>query len=179
MIVCAGDIEQFSFATPTGIGLVNSAINLTRICLMSPPEFILFVGTAGSYGKKEIFEIVESRVAANIEQGFLLNSAYTPLDNVVASTDVVSRETIVNSSNYITKSSKLSKKYLQLGLELENMEFFSVVSVAKEFNIPVGGIFVVTNYCNENAHKDFLQNRKVAMEKLEEYIKAKGLKPKA
>jgi len=175
MIICAGDIEQFDFAHPIGIGLVNSAINLTRLCLMNPPEFLLFVGTAGSYGKKKVFDIVESRVASNIEQGFLTKSAYTPLDNIVASTDNVSRETIVNSSNYITSSSELSKKYLQLNLELENMEFFSVVTVAKEFNIPVGGVFVVTNYCNETAHKDFMKNRAEAMQKLENYINAKGL----
>ncbi len=176
MIICAGDIEQFSFAQPIGVGLINSAINLTRACIMNPPEFILFVGTAGSYGNKKIFDIVESKVAANIEQAFLTNSSYTPLDNVVASTDAVSRETIVNSSNYITNSSEISKKFLKLNLDLESMEFFSIVSVAKEFNIPVGGIFVVTNYCDENAHKEFLANRVEAMAKLEEYIKSKGIK---
>ena len=175
MIVCAGDIEQFSFAQPIGVGLINSAINLTRACIMNPPEFILFVGTAGSYGNKKIFDIVESKVATNIEQAFLTNSAYTPLDNVVASTDVVSRETLVNSSNYITTSSEISKKFLKLNLDLENMEFFSVVSVAKEFSIPVGGIFIVTNYCDENAHRDFLANRVEAMAQLEIYIKSKGI----
>ena len=175
MIVCAGDIEQFSFAQPIGIGLINSAINLTRACIMNPPEFILFVGTAGSYGNKKIFDIVESKVASNIEQAFLTNSGYTPLDNVVASTDAVSRETIVNSSNYITTSKELSERYLKLNIDIESMEFYSIVSVAKEFNIPVGGVFVVTNYCDENAHKDFLANRVEAMAKLDKYIKSKGI----
>ena len=175
MIVCAGDIEQFSFAQPIGIGLINSAINLTRACIMNPPEFILFVGTAGSYGNKKIFDIVESKVASNIEQAFLTNSGYTPLDNVVASTDAVSRETIVNSSNYITTSKELSDRYLKLNIDIESMEFYSIVSVAKEFNIPVGGVFVVTNYCDENAHKDFLANRVEAMAKLDKYIKSKGI----
>jgi len=171
VIICAGDIEEFDFAQPIGIGLVNSAHNLTKLCLMNPPEFLLFIGTAGSYGNRKIFDIVESRAASNIEQGFLTKTAYTPIDNVVASTDDVSRETIVNSSNYITTSQELSKKYLQLNLELENMEFFSILIVAKEFNIPVGGVFVVTNYCNKNAHSDFIKNRAEAMNKLEEYIK--------
>ena len=170
MLICAGDIEHIKSATPIGVGLVNSAINLTRLCIMNPPEFLLFVGTAGSYGNKKIFDIVESRVAANIEQSFLTNSGYTPIDNVVASVDDVSRETIVNSSNYITTSQELSKKYLQLNIDLENMEFFSVVSVAKEFGIPVGGLFVVTNYCNKDAHKDFSANHKKAIEKLESRI---------
>jgi len=190
MIVCAGDIEQFDFATPIGIGLVNSAINLTRLCIMNPPEFLLFVGSAGSYGKHNIFDIVYSRAASNIEHSFLHNQGYTPLDNLIIADDVaptksgailnsviqkVSQEIIVNSSNYITSSKEASSRYLKIGLSLENMEFFSVVSVAKEFNIPVGGVFVVTNYCDKNAHKDFLINHKEAMQKLDIYLKHKGL----
>jgi len=175
MIICAGDIEQFSFATPIGIGLVNSAINLTRLILMEPPEFLFFVGTAGSYGRKTIFDIVESRVAANIEHSFLNKSAYTPLDNVVSASENVSHETIINSSNYITTSKEIAKKYLALNIDLENMEFFSVVKVAQEFRIPVAGIFIVTNYCNSNAHSDFKKNHFAAMHKLNNYILEKGL----
>lgn len=173
MIICAGASEQFDFATPVGIGLVEAAINLTRLCIMNPPEFLLFVGTAGSYGRKEIFDIVESRVASNIEHSFTIGSGYTPIDNVVASVDSVSHETIVNSSNYITTSTVMAQKYLELNIELENMEFYSIVSVAKEFNIPVGGLFIVTNYCNENAHQDFLKNHKEAIQKIEHYLKEK------
>ena len=50
------------------------------------------------------------------------------------------------------------------------MEFFSVMSVAKRFDLPVGGLFIVTNYCNENAHKDFKENQPKAMKLLDEYI---------
>ena len=176
MLICAGDIEHIKGATPIGVGLIDSAINLTRLCIMNPPEFLLFVGTAGSYGKREIFDIVESRVAANVEHALLNKTGYTPIDNVIASVDNVSRETIVNSSNYITTSQELSKKYLQLNLELENMEFFSIVKVAKEFGIPVGGLFVVTNYCNANAHKDFLANHKEAIKKLESRVEELGFR---
>ncbi len=174
MIICAGEIEQFSFATPVGIGLIDAAINLSRIAIMNPPEFLIFVGTAGSYGKHSLFDIVESRVASNIEHAFLLNDAYTPIDNVVAASDNVSRETIINSSNYITTSEEICKKYLQHNIFLENMEFYSVVKVAKEFGIPVAGIFIVTNYCNSNAHSDFLKNHNDAMNQLEIYINNKG-----
>lgn len=175
MIVCAGNIEQFSFATPIGIGLVDSAIHLTRLILMNPPKFLLFVGTAGSYGKREIFEIIESRVASNIEHSFFNNSAYTPIDNVVSASESVSHETIVNSSNYITQSKDIARRYLPLKIDIENMEFYSVMKVAKEFNIPVAGIFIVTNYCYENAHREFKANHLKAMQLLEEYIIKKGL----
>ncbi|HGZ71238.1 MAG TPA: purine-nucleoside phosphorylase, partial [Nitratifractor sp.] len=78
MLVCAGDIEQFPFALPIGIGLVDSAVNLTKSVIYNPPEFLVFVGTAGSYGEYNIFDIVESRVASNIEHSFFNGTAYTP-----------------------------------------------------------------------------------------------------
>jgi nucleoside phosphorylase len=111
MIICAGDIETFNFAQPMGVGLVNCAINLTRRCLFDKPEYLLFVGTAGSYGEHDILDIVESKRAANVELAFLNNDAYTPLDNVLESENkFVQNHTIVNSSNYITTNFELAKK---------------------------------------------------------------------
>ncbi len=170
MIVCAGNNETFSFATPMGVGLVEMAINLTRACLMNPPEFLLFVGTAGSYGEAKIFDIVESKTAANIELCFLEKGCYTPIDNVVTTNTQNKKEIIVNSSNYITTNKQLSQRFLRFGIGLENMEFFSFLSVAKEFGIPAGGVFCVTNYTDENAHEDFLKNSKKAKELLETYM---------
>ena len=179
MIICAGDSEQFDFATPVGIGMVQSAINLSRLCLFNPPEFLLFIGTAGSYGERKIFDIVESRTAANIENSFFTHGAYTPIDNIISTADDVSRETIVNSSNYITTDPDVARHYLKNNIQLENMEFFAVLETAKEFNIPVGGVFIVTNYCDRNAHQTFLNNHKEAMERLADYMsrRAKDLFP--
>jgi len=175
MIVCAGDIEQFDFAKSIGIGLVNVAMNLTELCLKEKPKSLTFVGTAGSYGKKNIFDIVESTVAVNIENSFFSNSSYTPLDSKVESLTNVSRETIVNSSNYITTDNALGEYYLKENIDLENMEFFAVMKVAEKFNIPAKGIFVVTNYCNKDAHKDFLNNRIEAMAMLSGYVACNSL----
>ena len=171
MIICAGRNETFPFAQVMGVGLIESAINLTRLCLFNKPEYLLFIGSAGSYGNHQIFDIVESKRASNIELGFLTSSAYTPLDNVLESDNKFARnDTIVNSSNYISTNEKLTKEFLDYGVGIENMEFFSVLSVAKEFEIPVAGIFVVTNYTNANAHDDFIKNHKEAMEKLTNYL---------
>lgn len=171
MIICAGNNETFEFATPMGVGLVETAMNLTRLCLFDKPEFILFVGTAGSYGKHEIFDIVESKTAANIELAFLQKKAYTPLDNVVSTQTDGTKDILVNSSNYISTDAELVKKFLNFGVEIENMEFFSVLRIAQEFDIPAGGVFCVTNYCNENAHDDFLKNHEQAKELLTEHVK--------
>lgn len=176
MIICAGDIESFKFAEPMGIGLVNTAINLSRKCLFDKPEYLLFIGTAGSYGEYNIFDIVESKRAANLELSFLNGDSYTPLDNVLESeNNFVKNDTIVNSSNYISTNENLTKGYTKYGIGIENMEFFSVLAVAKEFEIPVAGIFIVTNHTNKNAHKDFKENHKQAMEKLTKYLLEKRI----
>jgi len=175
MFVCAGNNETFPFATPVGVGLIESAINLSRLALFNKPEFLIFIGSAGSYGKYQPFDIVESSVGSNIELAFLENKAYTPIDNVIEaySNEKVSRETkpiIVNSSNYIATDFDLVQKYRKYNIELENMEFFSVLKVSQEFTIPVLGIFVVTNYCDKNAHKMFLENHQKAKKLLMEYV---------
>jgi nucleoside phosphorylase len=171
MIVCAGESEQFVFAKPMGIGMIDTAINLTQRCMVNPPKSILFVGSAGSYGTHEIFEIVESQSATNIENSFFNANAYTPIDNTLSTSDNVSCETFVNSSNYITTDESLSQHYLSLGIQLENMEFYAVLKVAKKFNIPAKGIFIVTNRCNQNAHRDFITNHQEAMERLTDHIR--------
>ena len=176
MIICAGRSESFDFATPIGVGLIESAINLTKLVSFNRPDFLLFIGSAGSYGKYKVFDIVEANKASNIELGFLTNSAYTPLDNLIVSQNsFLKSDVVVNSSNYISTDEKLTKKFLNYNIDLENMEFFSVLSVAKEFNIEVAGIFVVTNYTNENAHEDFVKNHKTALDKLVKYLENKNI----
>ncbi|MDX9743063.1 MAG: purine-nucleoside phosphorylase [Arcobacteraceae bacterium] len=176
MIVSAGKSEAFDFAIPIGIGLVNSAINLTRLCLFDKPDYLIFVGSAGSYGNYNIFDIVESSSGANLELSFLEEKSYTPLDNVIKTQNLTFKdETIVNSSNYITTDFQISKEFEQYNIGIENMEFFSVCSVAQEFDIPMAGIFVITNYTNQDAHKDFLNNHQEAIKKLVNYLEEKKL----
>lgn len=175
MILCAGNNETFDFATPIGVGLVDSAMSLTRICLTDKPEFILFVGSAGSYGEYNIHDIVESKTAANVELGFLDKSAYTPIDNVISAQTEDIKDVIVNSSNYITTSESAMKKMTALGMGIENMEFFAVMRVAQVFGIPAGGVFCITNYCNAHAHQDFIANHGFAKVLLKAHLEEKGL----
>ncbi len=172
MIICAGRNELFPFAKAMGVGLVESAINLTKQCLLDKPGSILFIGSAGSYGQYDIFDILESNKASNIELSFLEDNAYTPLDKILeAENKILRNDTIVNSSNYISTNAKLCKKYKEYGIGIENMEFFSILQVAKEFEIPVAGIFIVTNFTDKNAHEDFLKNHKEALHRLTKYLK--------
>ena len=58
-----------------------------------------------------------------------------------------------------------------MGVEIENMEFFSILKVAQEFDIPAGGVFCITNYTNKDAHSDFMKNHTKAKELLTQYVK--------
>ncbi len=176
MIVCAGRNETFKFAEPMGVGLIESAINLTKRCIFDKPKFILFVGSAGSYGEYDILDIVESKRASNMEISYLRNDSYTPLDSILESKNKLVRDdTIVNSSNYISTNFDLARNYNKHDIGIENMEFFSIVQVAREFEIPVAGIFIITNYTNKNAHEDFIKNHKEAMTKLKKYLIDKNI----
>ncbi len=177
IILSAGDIETFDFATPVGIGLINSSINLTRLVLQKKPDSILFVGTAGSFGELKPFEIIYAKSATNIETGYFNDNCYTPIDNKISTVcDIVSCETtngkfaLVNSSNYITTNKEISNKFLKNGISAENMEFYSILTVANKFDIPAYGIFIITNYCDEFAHRDFIKNHKLAKEKLTQHV---------
>jgi nucleoside phosphorylase len=101
--------------------------------------------------------------------------AYTPIDNVVSAQTENIKDVIVNCSNYITTSEDAMMKFKALGMGIENMEFFSVMRVAQIFGIPAGGLFCITNYCDANAHRDFIANHGFAKVLLRERLVEKGM----
>ncbi|MDR2080879.1 MAG: purine-nucleoside phosphorylase [Campylobacteraceae bacterium] len=171
MILSAGLGETFPFAVPIGVGLINASINLTRVLMKKNPKNLLFIGTAGSYGKYKEFQLLTSNRAANIEIGFLQNLSYSPILGEIRGAETnVSRGTlskiVVNSSNFITADAEQAKLFLEYGLSIENMEFFAVLKTAEKFNIPALGLFCITNYCNKDAHENFFKNQREAKELL-------------
>ncbi len=138
------------------------------------PSEIIFIGSTGIYKDGQIFEIYESSLATNIEISSLENKSYSPIESEIAS--VVPRGTCkVNSSNFITTDQNLAHKLFERGYLLENMEFFAVLKVAQKFQIPAYGIFVATNFCDKNAHADFIKNHEQAKKELEKYLKQKEI----
>ena len=95
MIVCAGESEQIRGALPIGVGLLQSAITINNMVQKHNPKELIFVGSAGSYGRFDIFETITSHCASQVEVTSLLNLSYTPLKdlkicNVSCETMVVS-----------------------------------------------------------------------------------------
>lgn len=182
MVVCAGNGESFEFAKSIGVGTIDSAMSLTRICLQYMPRNLLFIGSAGSYDSKlEIGTLFFSTHATQIEMSFLQNQSYTPIDNSISVEldDFVSHETLiranisqatVNSSNYITKTSAYNEMMLSANILLENMEAFSVFSVAKYFNIPCLAILCVSNVVCEDSHQQWIRNRALVATRFKEVM---------
>lgn len=195
MFVCARG-ENIGFAKEIGVGIVESSIELTSLVLRDNPKFLIFIGSAGAYDKSvNLLDIFVSNSATQIESSFSKDESYTPLDNKI---EIVSYETlqnqsadshsnpninlktildshnfaIVNSGNYICTDEIFAYKMSSAGIVLENMEFFAILKVADYFKIPALGIFCVTNYCDKNAHSDFLANHKRARELLESNARA-------
>lgn len=188
MFICAGESEQFVFAKNIGIGLIDSAIGLTKICLQYAPKELVFLGSAGCYNPNwNIGSMAYSYTATQIELSFLDDHAYTPIDNSVGLeiNNNVSHETfiqglhneiqklpqvVVNSSNYITNTDQYNIMMYHANITLENMEFFSVLKVAQYFQIPCIGIFCVSNFVGKNAHNEFMQNHSFVKTKLHDFI---------
>ena len=163
------------------LNLINSPIlqgakssqNPDKILNALPSE-IIFIGSAGLYKDGEVFEIYESSDAANIEISSLENKSYSPIESEI--TSIVPRGTCkVNSLNFITTDQNLAHKLFNRGYFLENMEFFAVLKVVQKFQIPAYGIFVATNFCDKNAHADFIKNHEQAKKELEKYLKQKEI----
>ncbi|WP_104636815.1 phosphorylase family protein [Helicobacter felis] len=173
MFVCAGRMENLLGAKSIGVGLIESAICLSRLCLLERPKELIFVGSAGAYSKEiPLLSLFKSKEAYQIEQSFVQAQSYTPLENYleVQSALFESKKlpsAKVNSSNYIHTNQDFAKQMSCAGILLENMEFFAVLSAAQAFKIPAMGVFCVSNYVGAHAHQEFLQHSAQVKKNLE------------
>lgn len=122
----------------------------------------------------KLLEIYESAHCFNVEASKLTNAFYSPAECEINLN--VSYETKkCNSSNYICTDENVAARFANLGLELENMESFAVLSVAKRFGISATCFLCATNFCDKNAHQSFLQNHAQAKKNLEHFLQEKNL----
>lgn len=197
LIVCAGKNENFSFAKSIGVGLVEASIGLSELVLRQKPEKVIFIGTCGLYQKDtknesdlsstnfsdkalmskkatNLLEIYESAHCFNIEASKLTSDFYSPAKCEINLN--VSYETKkCNSSNYICTDKGIAQKFANLGLELENMESFAVLSAAKHFGIEATCFLCATNFCDTDAHRIFMQNHAQAKKNLEQFLQERNL----
>lgn len=177
----------------------------SELSVANKPDKIIFIGTCGLYQKGDkkglnalnlsengkikenlgaknlasekplkLLEIYESAHCFNVEASKLTNAFYSPAECEINLN--VSYETKkCNSSNYICTDENLATRFADLGLELENMESFAVLSLAKRFGIRATCFLCATNFCDKNAHQSFLQNHAQAKKNLEHFLQEKNL----
>lgn len=183
-------------------GLMSKQSVASELSVASKPDKIIFIGTCGLYQKNEslnlskkseikgnlgaknlarenqkplqLLEIYESAHCFNVEVSKLTNAFYSPAECEINLN--VSYETKkCNSSNYICTDENVAARFADLGLELENMESFAVLSIAKRFGISATCFLCATNFCDKNAHQSFLQNHTQAKKNLELFLQEKNL----
>ena len=186
-------------------GIMGEQSVASELSVANKPDKIIFIGTCGLYQKGDkkglntlnlsengkikenlgaknlvsekplkLLEIYESAHCFNIEASKLTNDFYSPAECEINLN--VSYETKkCNSSNYICTDENVAARFADLGLELENMESFAVLSVAKRFGISATCFLCATNFCDKNAHQSFLQNHAQAKKNLEHFLQEKNL----
>lgn len=186
-------------------GIMGEQSVASELSVANKPDKIIFIGTCGLYQKGDkkglnavnlsengkikenlgaknltsekplqLLEIYESAHCFNVEASKLTNAFYSPAECEINLN--VSYETKkCNSSNYICTDENVAARFADLGLELENMESFAVLSVAKRFGISATCFLCATNFCDKNAHQSFLQNHAQAKKNLEHFLQEKNL----
>lgn len=104
MFICVGNNESFEFARSVGMGLVDSAVGLTRLILHYAPREIIFVGSAGSY---EYFEGVDSKLESSLESSL---DSVACLDSNLNAKNLDSKGSVfIDSKNLDSKNAAFNK----------------------------------------------------------------------
>lgn len=177
---CAGTnkVDKIIFIGTCGLYQKGDKKGLNALNLSKKSEIKGNLGaknlTSENQKPLKLLEIYESAHCFNVEASKLTNAFYSPAEREINLN--VSYETKkCNSSNYICTDENVAARFADLGLELENMESFAVLSLAKRFGISATCFLCATNFCDKNAHQSFLQNHAQAKKNLEHFLQEKNL----
>ena len=146
----------------TGVGMVNTAINLTKELSRKKYDLVINIGIAGSFSSKlkngEVVEVIEDVFS---EIGFENNSAFTKFTDFDLKTKYLyNSRTSLKKVRAITVNTVHGKNATILEVmrrenpEIESMEGASVFKVCEEFNISCIQVRSISNKVEErNKHK--------------------------
>lgn len=174
-----GDVAYLS----AGIGPVAASFGLTHFLEDYRPEQIIAVGTAGVVPCEylQINDVV--RVAALSYEGrggfHQADEVYVPEMQV----SVLELPTLEDFSDLpgasvfapqeISRGEGWSSHLKNLKYEVEHLESFAYAFVAQKFKIPVTILLGLTNHIGRFAHKEWMENEQIAMQKIVKILKAK------
>jgi futalosine hydrolase len=130
----------------TGIGMVNTSIELSRCLSNKKPDLVINIGVAGSFNKSlplgGVFEIIKDTFS---ELGVENNSHFFSSKSI---TNLPSASSITVNTVHGNKEN-ISSVYDKFKPDLESMEGAACMFVCDNFKIPCLQIRAISNYVEE------------------------------
>lgn len=166
---------------PIGIGAVDAAVGATRAIAAARPARVIFVGTAGIYGRGKAATAAIGSVAVAGEL-FCVSMAALRGDGYLPGPMILRVETSpelrlalaahvpgeapppgVACPMAITRSESLGLRIAAAtGASLENLETFSVARAAKAAGVPFGAVLGIANRVAPIGHEQWLRHHREA-----------------
>jgi futalosine hydrolase len=164
---------------PIGIGAIDAAVGAAGAIARVRPARVLFVGTAGIYGReKGARQAIGTAVVAGeilcMSTAALKGEAYLPGPMVVQVPTSRSLQTAlagggddqprdVASPLAITRSAALGRRIAEAtGATLENLEAFSVARAAAAAGVPFAAVLGVANRVGPTGHEEWQRHHRAA-----------------
>jgi len=164
---------------PVGIGAIDAAVGAAGAIARARPARVLFVGTAGIYGReKEARQAIGRAVVAGeivcMSTAALKGEAYLPGPMVVQVPTSRSLQTAlaggrageprdVASPLAITRSVALARRIAEAtGATLENLEAFAVARAAAAAGVPFAAVLGVANRVGPTGHEEWQRHHRAA-----------------
>jgi futalosine hydrolase len=168
---------------PVGIGAIDAAVGAAGAIARARPARVLFVGTAGIYGReKEAREAIGTAMVAGeivcMSTAALKGEAYLPGPMVVQVPTSRSLQAAlaggrageprdlprdVASPLAITRSVALGRRIAEAtGATLENLEAFAVARAAAAAGVPFAAVLGVANRVGPTGHEEWQRHHRAA-----------------
>jgi purine-nucleoside phosphorylase len=169
----SADLSDVRLA-PVGIGAIDAAVGAARAIAEHRPRRVVFVGTAGVYGRAPL-PIGAPAVAGDIHcvsTAALSGAGYLPEPMIVrAGTSARLAAALAGSAELasvacplaITRTQALARRIARItGAALENLEVFAVARAAAAAGVEFAAVLGVANRVGPAAHREWLANHRRA-----------------
>jgi futalosine hydrolase len=168
---------------PVGIGAIDAAVGAAGAIVRARPARVLFVGTAGFYGReKDARQAIGTAVVAGeilcMSTAALKGEAYLPgpmvvqvptsrsLQSALAGGRAVDHRDLsrdVACPLAITRSAALGRRIAEAtGATLENLEAFAVARAAAAAGVPFAAVLGVANRVGPTGHDEWQRHHRAA-----------------
>jgi futalosine hydrolase len=164
---------------PVGIGAIDAAVGAAGAIARVRPDRVIFVGTAGIYGRqKEAGQAIGTAVVAGellcMSTAALKGEAYLPGPMVVQVPTSRSLRTALSAGRAerprdvacplaITRSAALGRRIAEAtGATLENLEAFAVARAAAVAGVPFGAVLGIANRVGPTGHEEWQRHHRAA-----------------